>query len=71
MVDGRETERAYLACCIDDVTVVLDPLVVDALCESGLDGGVVGLDEVVLDELNDEGRFACERGREGRTVSRM
>ena len=44
---------------VDDVTVVVDALVVDGLVEDTLDGGIVGLDEVVLDELNDERGLPC------------
>ena len=39
---------------VDDVALVLGTLVVDALGEGAFDGGVVGLDEVVVDELDDQ-----------------
>ena len=55
----------YLAGGVDDVTVVVDTLVADGLVENTLDGGVVGLDEVILDELNHERRLAYRRGKGG------
>ena len=58
MVRRTSRKKTYLAGSVDDVTVVVDPLVVDGLGEDTLDGGVVGLDEVVLNELDDERRFA-------------
>ena len=60
--DGGET---YLAGGVDDVTVVVDALVVDGLVEDALDGGVVGLDKVVLDELDDERGLAWRTGVSG------
>ena len=54
--------KTYLAGGVDDVTVVVDALVVDGLVEDALDGGVVGLDKVVLDELNHERGLAWGRG---------
>ena len=45
---GVEGGVLVLACGIDDVAVVLDTLVGDALCKGGLYGGVVGIDKVVL-----------------------
>ena len=55
MVLALRTERkTHLTSGVDDVTVVVDALVVDGLCEDALDGGIVGLDEVVLDELYDK-----------------
>ena len=45
---------AHLASGVDDVAVILDTIVVNCLLESGLDGRVIGFDEVVVDELNDE-----------------
>ena len=58
-------EKTYLTGGVYDVTVVVDALVVDGLVEDALDGGVVGLDEVVLDELNHERRLAYRRGKGG------
>ena len=58
MVRRTSRKKTYLTGSVDDVTVVVDPLVVDGLGEDTLDGGVVGLDEVVLNELDDERRFA-------------
>jgi len=40
--------------CIDYVAVVLDAIVVDALLKSGFYCRIVGLDKVVLDELDDK-----------------
>ncbi len=50
---------AYLARSVYNVTLELGALAADALGESSLDGGVVRLDELVFDELNDERRFSC------------
>lgn len=47
-----------LASGVDDVTVELDALVVDALGESAFDGGIVRVHEVVIDELHDQGGFS-------------
>ena len=40
---------------VDDVAVVVDAIVVDALREGVLDGRVIRLDEMVFDELDNEG----------------
>ena len=45
---GVERGVFVLACGVDDVAVILDALVGNALCKSGLYGGVVGIDKVVL-----------------------
>ncbi len=58
--------KTYLPSGVDDVTVIVDALVVDSLVEDVLDGRVVGLDEVVLDELNNERGLPWERGAPGR-----
>ena len=55
--------KTHLTGGVDDVTVVVDALVVDGLVEDTLDGGIVGLDEVVLDELNDERGLPCKGAR--------
>lgn len=55
--------KTHLTGGVDDVTVIVDALVVDGLVEDTLDGGIVGLDEVVLDELNDERRLPCKGAR--------
>ena len=47
--------ETYLTGCVDDVALVLGALVVDALGEGAFDGGVIGLDKVVVDELDDQG----------------
>ena len=44
----------YLTGSVDDVALVLGALVVDVLGEGAFDGGVVGLDKVVVDELDDQ-----------------
>ena len=59
---GRDEEREertvrrlpYLTGGVYDVTIIVRAVVVDGLRECTLDGWVVRLDEVVLDELNDE-----------------
>lgn len=43
-----------LASGVDDVAVVLDTLEVYALRKSAFDGGVIRLDEFVLNKLDDE-----------------
>lgn len=53
----RGPRRAYLPGGVDDVAVVLDAVMLDVLGEGVLDGGVVGLDKVVVDKLDDEGGF--------------
>lgn len=50
-----EKWKPHLAGRIDDITVVFDAFVVDALGVSVLDGRVVGFYEMVLGILNDEG----------------
>lgn len=50
----RRRAKTDLTGGVDDVTLVVYALVVDGLCEDALDGGIVGLDEVVLDELYDK-----------------
>lgn len=47
--------ETYLTGSVDDVAVVLGALVVDALGEGAFDGGVIGLDKVVVDKLDDQG----------------
>ena len=44
-----------LASSIDNVTVIFNALVIDALREGVLDGRVVRVDELVLSKLYDEG----------------
>lgn len=51
-------ERDYLACSVDDVALVDNPTMFDILVEGALDSRIVGVDKVILDELNDEGRLA-------------
>ncbi len=51
--------KTHLTGSINDVTIIVDTLVVDGLVEHTLNGRVVGLDEVVLDELNDKRRLPC------------
>lgn len=59
---------AYLASGIYDVTIIVYAVEVDGFRERALDSGIVGLDKVVLDELNHERRLAWRtqeaRGRE-------
>ena len=47
-----------LACSVNNVAVVFNPLEVNGLREGALYYGEIRVDEVVLDELNDEGGFA-------------
>lgn len=44
-----------LASGIDNVTVIVNALVVDTLSKGVLDGRIVRVDELVLSELYDEG----------------
>ena len=54
---------AHLSGGIYDVTLIVYTVEIDGLLECALDGGVVGLDKVVLGELNHERRLACmQRG---------
>lgn len=55
----RESTR--LASGVDDVAVVLDTLEIYALRERALDGGIIRLDKLVLNKLDDERGFACVR----------
>lgn len=48
----RESTR--LASGVDDVAVVLDTLEIYALRERALDGGIIRLDKLVLNKLDDE-----------------
>jgi hypothetical protein len=50
---------ANLASGINNVAVIVDAIIGDRLGEAGLDGWVVGLDEVILDVLDHERRLAC------------
>ena len=45
----------YLSCSIYDFALVFNAVELDGLVEGGLDSRVIRFDEVVLDELNDEG----------------
>jgi len=47
--------ETYLTGSVDDVALVLGALVVDTLGEGAFDGGVIGVDKVVVDELDDQG----------------
>jgi hypothetical protein len=40
---------------VDDVALILCALVVNVLGEGAFDGGVIGLDKVVVNELDDQG----------------
>ena len=55
--------RTDLAGSVDNITIILDTLVIDALRESTLDGGVIGFYEMVLDVLHDEGGLAWNEDR--------
>lgn len=49
----------HLAGGVNDVEMEVLTLVLDDLLERVLDGRVVGIDEMRVDELDGEGRFAC------------
>lgn len=58
----RERERrriAYLACRINDLRRKFLAFVSDDFAECVLDGGIVALDEVAVDELHRHARLAC------------
>lgn len=55
---------AYLSGGIYDVTLIIDTIKVDGLCESALNSRIVGLDKMVLGELNHERRLAYVRRKE-------
>lgn len=48
----------YLASGVDDITVIVNTLVTDTLGEGVFDSRVVRLDELVLCELDHEGRLS-------------
>jgi len=50
----------YLTGGVDDLGSVVLALDLDHLTEGVLDGGVVALDEVAIDELDGQGALACE-----------
>ena len=62
-----DNSAANLTRGVDDVTIIVDAVVADSFREGALDGGIVRLDEVILDVLYNVRGFACrERGqREG------
>src|SRR6478752_4723666 len=53
-----DARAAYLAGGIDDLGGIFLVLVADDLAERVLDGGIVALDEVAVDELHRQARFA-------------
>lgn len=44
----------YLACSVNDIAIVFNAIMLDALLESRFYCRIVGFNEVVLDELNDQ-----------------
>lgn len=56
---GKGGGRAYLACSVDNVTVVLYTIIFDVLGKGILDGRVIGFHEGIVDVLNDERGFTC------------
>ena len=44
----------YLTGSVDDVALVFGAFMVDTLREGAFDGRIVGVDEVVVDELDDQ-----------------
>lgn len=53
----RKACVTYLAGGVNDVALVFDAIEVDALGEGVLDGGIVRVDKLVLDELDDQRGF--------------
>lgn len=56
---GEVRVRTYLSGGIDDLSRIILPIVFDDSAECVLNCGVVAFDEVVLDETDCEGGFAC------------
>jgi len=54
----------YLPSGIDKLRCKLLVLVTNDLAERVLDGGIVAVDKVAVDELNRQTRLACSRGRQ-------
>ena len=54
----RVNTCAYLTRGINDITIIVNTLVIDALGEGVLDSRVIRLDELVLCELYQEGRLS-------------
>jgi hypothetical protein len=54
---------SYLTCGINDLGGEFLSLKLDNLAECVLNGGVVALNEMAIDKLNGEGRFACMMGQ--------
>ena len=54
-----EENLVYLACSVDDLRCKVLALVPDDFAERVLNGGVVALDEVAIDELDRQARLAC------------
>lgn len=50
---------AHLTSCVDDICCVFLALVLDNFGESVFNRGVVALHEMSVDELDRQGRFAC------------
>lgn len=53
---------SHLPCRVNDIAIVFDAIMLDALLESGFYCRVVGFNKVILDELDDQGRFSWEVG---------
>lgn len=58
----RKWSSKYLASCVDDFSCKVLVLVADHLAEGVLDGRVVALDEMAVDELNRQARLAYNMG---------
>lgn len=48
-----------LSCCVDDLSGIVLALVANDFGKGVLDGRVVSIDEVTVDELNGKGALAC------------
>ena len=58
MISQSRNGIVHLTGCIDNLRRKFLPLVLDELAKGILDGRVVALDEVTVDELHREGRLA-------------
>ena len=56
---GTENHHAYLSSCIDNLRREVLLLVSDNFAKRVLDGRVVALDEVAVNELDRQTRLAC------------
>ena len=59
---GRKENLTYLSGCIDNLGGIVLVLVLDHFAKSVLNGGIVAVDEVAVDELHRHTRLACAEG---------